>query len=70
MVYQYPNQFTLKDCQMMIEAAQPSLAAATTLGIFAANTALTKSVALTSPTVICTGSLNMSEPGSETLIVN
>lgn len=32
MVYQYPNKFTLQDCQMMIEAAQPSLRTASTLG--------------------------------------
>ena len=32
MVHQYPNKFTFKDCQMMIEAAQPSLTTSTVLG--------------------------------------
>jgi len=32
MVHQYPNKFTLKDCQMMIEAPQPTLNKAGVLG--------------------------------------
>ena len=33
MVHQYPNKFTFKDCQMMIEAAQPTLNKAGVLGV-------------------------------------
>jgi len=32
MVHQYPTKFTLKDCQMMIEASQPTLNKAGVLG--------------------------------------